>query len=154
MYELSHRLGPSAGFDLDVGAGDDLYVREFYAKETTAGQDVTFRWFGEVSWTLLPAVDSEYRSLTTWLNVGGRPQDAEPARVDVYVNDSYLGSAKPTNLFEPFMFEIPQDVASQIEASEDTPLLRLESTTWNPSVAIGIDDTRELGVMVDRITLD
>jgi hypothetical protein len=39
IYELLPRLGPRMGFDLDVGAGDDLYVRQFYAKETTAGRD-------------------------------------------------------------------------------------------------------------------
>jgi hypothetical protein len=72
----------------------------------------------------------------------------------VYVNESYLGAAVPTTPFLPFVFQIPLDVASQIEAGKDTPLLRFESTTWNPSVAAGGDDTRELGVMVDRITLD
>ena len=154
VYELSPRLSSSMGFDLDVGAGDDLYVRQFFAKETMAGRDVTFRWSGKVSSVLLPAVDSENRSLTLWLNVGGRPQDAAPARVDVYVNENYLGGAAPTNRFVPFVFQIPLDVASQIEAGEDAPLLRLESTTWVPSAAAEGDDTRELGVMVDRITLD
>ena len=154
IYELLPRLTTATEFDLDVGAADDLYVRQFYAKETMTGRDGTFRWSGEVSSILVPAVDSENRSLTLWLNLGGRPPDAEPARVDVYVNESYLGAATPTNLFEPFVFEIPRDVASEIEAGEDAPLLRLESTTWNPSVVLGGDDARELGVMVDRITLE
>lgn len=154
VYELLPRLITATEFDLDVGAGDDLYVRQFYAKETMAGRDVTFRWSSEASSILLPAVDRENRSLTLWLNVGCRPQDAEPIRVDVYVNDSYLGAAAPTNLFEPFTFEIPLEVASGIEAGEDAALLRLDSTTWNPNTVAGGDDTRELGVMVDRITLD
>ena len=153
VYELLPLLSTATEFDLDVGAGDDLYVRQFYAKETMVGRDVTFRWSSEASSILLPAVDRENRSLTLWLNVGGRPRDAETIQVDVYVNDSYLGAAAPTNLFEPFTFEIPLEVASEIEAGEDAALLRLDSTTWNPS-AVGGDDTRELGVMVDRITLD
>ena len=154
VYELLPRLGPRMGFDLDVGAGDDLYVREFYAKETMTGRSETFRWSGETSSILLPTVDRENRSLTLWLNAGGRPDNAEPARVEVYLNGSYLGAATPTNEFVPFVFQIPLDVASQIEVGEDAALLRLGGTTWNPSTAFGGDDTRELGVMVDRITLD
>ena len=154
VYELLPRLSTPTEFDLDVGADDDLYVRQFYAKETMAGRDVTFRWSGEASSILLPAVDRENRSVTLWLNVGSRPQGAEPTRVDVYVNDSYLGAAAPTNLFEPFAFEIPLEVASEIEAGEDAALLRLDATTWTPSSVAGSDDARELGVMVDRITLD
>ena len=154
VYELLPRLGSSMGFDLDVGAGDDLYVREFYAKETVTGRNETFRWSGEVSSILLPTVDRENRSLTLWLNAGGRPENAEPARVEVYLNESYLGAATPTNEFVPFVFQIPLDVVSQIEAGEDAALLQLGGTTWNPSAALGGDDTRELGVMVDRITLD
>ena len=70
------------------------------------------------------------------------------------INDTYLGEAAPTNIFQPFQFEIPLQVASQIISREDAATLRLESTTWTPSLALGGEDTRDLGVMIDRITLE
>ena len=152
VYELVPRL--RTGSDLDVGSGDDLYVRQFYAKETMAGLDRTFRWSQGDSSVLMPAVDSQTRIVTLWLNVGFRPPTAEPVHVNVYVNEHYLGAAVPTIEFEPFEFEIPLAVASEIEAGEDAPILRIESTTWNPLALRGENDTRDLGVMVDRITVE
>jgi hypothetical protein len=33
----------------------------------------------------------------------------------------------------------------------DTTTIRLVTDTWNPRAAIGVDDDRDLGVIVDRV---
>ena len=151
VYELLPRLQGEG--EVDIGADDELYVRSFYAQEEVVGREVTFRWSQGDSSVLLPAVDAQTDAVTLWLNAGGRPSNAEPAQVDVYLNEHPLGTAEPTNNFQAFVFEIPPDVVAEIEASEDTPVLRMDTTTWNPRT-FGSGDTRDLGVMVDRVTLD
>ena len=152
LYELLPRLHSEP--EIDIGADDELYARQFYAQETVTGREVTFRWSQGDSSVLLPAVDDQTRAVTLWLNVGGRPPNAAAARVDVYVNQHLLGTAVPTNSFEPFTFELPPGVVTEIEASEEAPVLRLDTPTWNPQATLGSNDTRDLGVMVDRITLE
>jgi len=153
VYELLPNVSRTTDFELDVGALDDLYVRQFYAKETeTEGRDVTLRWSTDGSSVVLP-VGTQSRAVTLWMNDGGRPPQAGRADVAVYLNDTYLGTATPANLFEPYRFDIPPDLASEIGAGEDAALLRLEGPTWSPSTVLGGDDMRELGVMIDRITV-
>ena len=152
VYELLPRL--QRELEVDIGADDELYARQFYAQETVVGRDVTFRWSQGESSILLPAIDDQTQAVTLWLNVGSRPPNAQPAHVDVYLNERYLGAAEPTADFRPFPFEIPPDVVSEIESSEDTPVLRMVTTTWNPNTLFGSNDTRNLGVMMDRVTLD
>jgi len=54
---------------------------------------------------------------------------------------------------QPFSFAVPADLAAAASASLDTSLLKLVSSTWNPRAVLGVNDTRDLGVMVDRIDL-
>lgn len=154
VYELIPRVTTSRSFDLDVGDMDDLYVQQFHDKETQAGRTVTFRWSTGLSAVLIPTVSSQVRTLTVWLNAGGRPPTAERPDIDVYVNDTFLGTTTPTTSFQPYQFEIPAGVASDIEDTEEPAVLRLEGPTWSPRVLLGSDDPRELGVMVDRVTLE
>ena len=154
IYELIPRGTTSSRFELDVGDMDDLYVQQFHNKETQAGRTVTFRWTTDRSSVLIPTVSRQARTLTVWLNAGGRPPTAERPDIDVYVNDTFLGTASPTSSFQPYQFEIPAVVASDIEETEEPAVFRLEGPTWSPRALLGSDDTRELGVMVDRITLE
>ena len=154
VYELVPRVTTSRSFDLDVGDMDDLYVQQFHDKETQAGRTVTFRWSTGRSAVLIPTVSSQVRTLTVWLNDGARPPAAARPDIDVYINDTLLGTATPNSSFQPYQFEIPAAVASDIEGTEEPAVFRLEGPTWSPRVLLGADDTRELGVMVDRVTLE
>ena len=154
IYELVPRVATASSFELDAGDMDHLYVRRFHEKETQAGRDVTFRWTSDRSSMLIPTVSSQARTLTMWLNAGARPPTAERPEIDIYVNDTFLGSATPTTGFQPYTFEIPDVVASAIEGIEEPAVVRLESPTWSPRALLGADDARELGVMVDRVILE
>lgn len=153
IYELLPRSVTQATVEIDVGHLDDLFVRQFYNKET-AGPDTTFRWTRKRSLVFLPALSDEVRRVTLWLGAGSRPAHITGATVEVHLNEVLLGSVTPVNSFEPYHFEIPLVLASEIGTSEEAAVLRLESTTWSPRAALGEADSRDLGVMVDRITVN
>ena len=154
VYELIPRTTTSSSFELDVGTMDELYVQQFHDKETQSGRSLTFRWTSASSSVLIPTVSGQTRTLTVWLNAGARPPTADRPDIDAYINDTFLGTATPNANFQPYQFEIPAGVASDIEGTEEPAVFRLEGPTWSPGALLGSDDTRELGVMVDRVTLD
>lgn len=137
-------------FTLDVGYLDDLNVYRFNAKELNDG--VPFRWSRDTSYVALPHVE-QARTLTLWLNDGGRPATATPARVTVYLNQRLLGSVDVARGFNAYTFQIVPDVWAASVTTEDAVTLKLVSTTWNPRRALGVADDRELGVMVHRVEI-
>lgn len=141
---------PQAGpFQLDVGTLDDLHVVRLHAKERTG--DVTFRWTRDVSYVELLGVRASDRTVTLWLADGGRPPDVPRAQVRVTLEGVLLGTVIATDEFKPYTFEIPPEVAAASAAKTDPARLMLESNTWNPQADSGLDDDRDLGVMLDRV---
>jgi 4-amino-4-deoxy-L-arabinose transferase-like glycosyltransferase len=138
----------AAAFAIDVGYLDDLNVYRFHAKEIQDG--IPYRWSRDASYVALPSVETA-RTLTLWLNDGGRPSTAAPARVTVYLNDRLIGSADVTRGFNPYTFPIVPDVWPTSMTTDDAATLKLVSTTWSPRRALGTSDDRELGVMVHRV---
>jgi hypothetical protein len=55
--------------------------------------------------------------------------------------------------FEPYVFAIPAELAAAAAVAVLPATLRLESTTWSPAGAAGTGDTRQLGVMLDTVTV-
>ena len=93
---------------------------------------------------------SNARTLTLWMSDGGRPPSAEPARVEIYLQDQLIGSATIGRGFRPYEFAIPVELAS-LAAAADVARVRIVSTVWSPDDAFGNGDTRQLGVMLDRM---
>ena len=151
VYELSFSPAPSSGFDLDVGKADDLFVRRFFAKEANA-HGVTFRWTSNVSFMSVLGTRPEQQELTITMSAGSRPAAAGPAEVQVMLNDRLLGSVTVHEPFEPYRFSIPPDTAAALAESDNGGQLRLVTRTWRPSV-YGSGDSRELGVMIDRVAI-
>ena len=79
---------------------------------------------------------------------GGRPASAPPADVQVFLGDVRLGTARVGRARQEYTFPLPSDAAA---AGRDSATLRLVTTTWNPRASLGVDDDRDLGVMVDRV---
>ena len=154
LYRLIPRLKPIDQFALDVGINDELWLRRFHDQEVLGGTDVAFRWSRDVSFVTLLGVSRDRRVVTLWLSNGGRPDSAGAATVEVALDDLALGRVTLTDRFEPYQFEIPVDLAAAMEIGEDPGRLRLISNTWKPGAALGVDDPRELGVMLDRVTLE
>ena len=111
----------------------------------------TFRWTGAQSFLTLPTLSPTDRTITFWMSNGGRPASAPPAAVTVSIDDTVIGRAVIASGFAPYTFTIPPDRAA---AANGQPVrLTLVTTTWNPETALGTEDDRELGVMVDRVAV-
>lgn len=143
---------PDGWFDLDLGANDDLHVLRFHAREQTEGR--TFRWTRATSYVSVTTIGPSAREVTLVLHDGGRPDAAPDARVEVFLHNQRLGGVHVGGGgFRAYTLAIPADLAGRAAASRDPVELRLVSTTWNPSQVLGVDDDRDLGVMLDRVTI-
>jgi hypothetical protein len=140
-----------AWFDLDVGERDDLHVLRFHAKEMTEGR--TYRWSRGTSFVSVMPLTASARGVTLWMHNGGRSAGAPPADVTVSLADERLGAVRVGMGFQPYTLPIPSALASRAAASGEPVQLRLVTPVWNPARLLGTSDDRELGVMVDRITV-
>jgi hypothetical protein len=134
---------------LDVGAEDDPYVLRFHAKQVMDG--TSYRWSRELSYISFPAFPASARTVTLWMGDGGRPAELPKAHLMAYFEDQFVGEATVDGPFRPYSFTIPPELASRAAAKDDPAVLKLTCNTWNPSTALGVSDTRDLGVMVDRV---
>jgi hypothetical protein len=150
LYELLPAAATAEdGFDLDVGIGDDLHVVRFHAKEVVDGRSM--RWSQRQSFVAVRGIPPTAREVVIVMSSGGRPPAAPPADVTVYLDERLLGTAPVTDGFHPYSFAIPADVVAADLTRSAPARLRLVTTTWNPHATIGSGDTRDLGVMVDRV---
>src|SRR5262249_25021957 len=91
--------------------------------------------------------------LAIWMNNGNRPAEAGPATVEAFLGDDSLGRVTVGLTDEPFVFEIPEALATAASHNVGATTIRLISSTFNPRALTGADDDRELGVKVDRVEL-
>jgi hypothetical protein len=70
----------------------------------------------------------------------------------VLLGGRLLGAVRVTGGMASYAFAIPPDVATTLAQSDDAAQLRLETRAWSPRQVAGVNDDRDLGVMVDRIT--
>ena len=144
------RGGAVYPFTLDVGRFDYGYlISGFHARER--GGSGWYRWTGKTAEILLPW-DPQGKGPQLTLVVGSpRPEGVRPAGVTLYLNDRFLDAFDLGNEFETHTVVIPPDFITDHQAG--MVLLRIESNTWVPAEA-GLQDTRELGVVIDRLELD
>ncbi len=150
VYQLSLGRASESGFVLDVGDRDDLNVVRFYAKEPSEGR--TVRWTGRQSVVAIPGLTGAERDVMLVMHDGGRPAAAGPAEIDVFFNETLLGRIAVKPGFQTYHLVIPAEAARLAATMNDPTQLRLVSTsTWKPAAFLGGTDTRDLGVMVDRV---
>jgi hypothetical protein len=151
VYELRLDRPRIGDFTLDVGYQDDLNVVRFHAKEQTEGRYI--RWTGPQSFIAVPGLTGREKTVEFVMHDGGRPPTAGAARVQVFFNDTPIGTIDVGKGFTTYTLPLPAD-AVQRAAAEDRPaVLRLLSTVWVPSRLLGGNDTRELGVMIDKVEI-
>jgi hypothetical protein len=151
-YQL-YAFGPphptfAATFDLDIGERDDVHVVRFNSKEQTEGRSI--RWTGRSSFISTTSIGAGSRILTLWLSDGGRPSGVQPAKIEVYLEQQLIGTATVGRGFRPYEFAIAPALAERAAAA-DAAHIRIVSNVWSPAQALGTGDTRQLGVMVDRV---
>jgi hypothetical protein len=151
VFQLTVGAQARRGFVLDVGYLDDLNVVRFFAREVTEGR--SFRWTGRQSFIAATGLAGDERELELVLHDGGRPAAAPPATLDVFLNEIPLGRIEVRSGFQNYRLAIPAEVVRLAALSDDPAQLRLVSSVWSPHDFGGGPDTRELGVMVDRVEI-
>jgi len=151
IYELTLGTQANGPFTLDVGDRDDLHVLRLHAKEPTEGRMI--RWTQDASEIAVTGITGTEREVVLTMNDGGRPAAAPQARVDVYFNGTHLGGTDVGAGFQDYRFTLPAALVEMAAQNDAPATLRLESTVWSPLVFLGVADGRDLGVMLDRVTV-
>jgi hypothetical protein len=137
-------------FSLDVGRFDYGYLMSgFYGRE--GGPGGWYRWTGKTAEVLVPWAP-EGKNLVLSLAVGSqRPAEVEPVKVSLYLDGLLLDRFDLGNEFKTHTVVVPSD--SMDDRQAESALLRLETNAWVPAEA-GLQDVRELGIVLDRVELD
>jgi hypothetical protein len=153
LYELTRpdAAGAMRPFDLDVGVSDDLHVVRFYAKEQTEGR--SFRWSRARSLISITSIRPDSRDIVLSMSDGGRPPAVDRADVTVALDNEVLGTVRVDTGFKPYAVPIPQALAERLSGLGRSIELTITTTVWKPEAVLGTPDDRELGVMVDRVTV-
>jgi hypothetical protein len=151
IYQLAIGQTERTGFVLDVGTLDDLHVLRFRARETADGR--TIRWTGPQSFIAVTGLIGDERELTMVMHDGGRPEKAPAATVELFLNETSLGTIQVGKGFKEYRVTLPPEVVRAAAQSDDPAQLRIVSTTWSPRDYLGGTDDRALGVMIDRVEI-
>jgi hypothetical protein len=151
LYAFGAPQPQTDAVSLDVGVNDDLNVIRFHAKESTDGR--TFRWSGRQSFLILDRLHASDRTLALWMSDGGRPPAAPPAIVEILIGAVSIASVHVNGGFREYDVDIPAGVAAAAAATGEPVRVTLRTETWNPLKTLGTPDGRDLGVMVDRVTV-
>ena len=128
--------------EVDIGGSDDVQVSGFFDKE--GGADRTFRWTGPCASVFLPAARPG-AALVLTVSAERRPASM-PASVTVFLSGHPLGQFVAGPIWSEHVFVLPSPLPP------GPPVLRLDVPSWRPANVIpGSQDTRDLGVMVDRV---
>jgi hypothetical protein len=145
---LPEELQVPALDEVDVGGSDDFLVSGFYDKEGG------YRWTGRCGSVYVPAARGAAAVEVTASAGALRPGTEREAAVVVSLSGVRLGQFTPGRSWTAHTFELPAELPA------GPPVLRLDvvdaengrALTWRPvNVLPGSDDTRDLGVMVDRV---
>jgi hypothetical protein len=139
---LPEELQVPALDELDVGGSDDFQVSGFFDKE--GGGERSYRWTGPCGTLYLPGARPG-ATLTLLASVGRRPDAPE---VQVSLSGVALGAFTPRHDWGEHSLRLPDPLPP------GPALLRLDVKAFRPkNVDAFSDDTRELGVMIDRVRL-
>jgi hypothetical protein len=153
IYLLATDVAEPGPFVLDVGFQDDLHVLRFHAKERDETVGRTVRWTGPQSFVSVTGLVGDEREVVLLMHDGGRPAGAPQARVEVFFDEVPLGTIDVGAGFRTYRLALPAEVVEQAADRAAPTRLRMLSTTWVPAEILGGSDTRELGVMLDRVEI-
>ena len=128
--------------EVDIGGSDEVQISGFFDKE--GGGDLTYRWTGPCASVYLPGARPG-ATLSLRVATGQRPLSA-PVAVKVSLSGVSLGEFEAGSEFVDHALTLPAPLPP------GPPVLRLQVPSWRPAnVLPGATDTRDLGVMVDRV---
>jgi len=130
--------------EIDIGGSDDVQVSGFYDKE--GGGDHTFRWTGRCASVYLPGARGG-DDVTVTTATGRRPAPV-PVPISLSIGGTPVGRFEAGRDWAEHTLRLPDPLPP------GPPVLRLDVPTFRPANAWPDDpDTRDLGVMLDRIQL-
>jgi hypothetical protein len=130
--------------EVDIGGSDDVQVSGFFDKEGGGGR--TFRWTGSCASIYLPGARAG-ATLVITASAERRPLTS-PARGSVSLSGRALGEFVAGPAWSEHVFVLPSPLPP------GPPVLRLDVQPWRPANVIpGSEDTRDLGIMVDRVRI-
>jgi hypothetical protein len=142
----SYTLDQSRPIEIDVGTFDTPFIRTgFYGKELLPG-DATMRWTaGEATLDIpLPTegpITVDVRAMIY------RPEGVTAAPVAVWLDGEKVGEFTPGETWRIFSFPAQPRPIGGISA------LRFQTAAFNPA-SLGVNnDTRDLGFLIDRVTI-
>ncbi len=132
--------------EVDLGGSDDFQVSGFFDKE--GGGDLTYRWTGPCASVYLPGARAG-DTLLLRASAGQRPATARLAAVNASLSGTSLGAFAAGPGFAEARLRLPDPLPP------GPPVLRLDVAAWRPANLLpDSTDTRDLGVMLDRIRLE
>ena len=136
---------------IDIGGSGDSQISGFFEREATG--ETTYRWTGgcldekgnATGSVYVPAASAGAR-LRVRATAHLRPSSVKPARVTAYFADVPVGEFTADETWRDFEVVLPDPLP------KGSKILRLDVPAWRPSNTDALaSDTRDLGVMVDRI---
>ncbi len=98
-------------------------------------------------------VRADSRTIVLWMSDGGRPPAVDRADVTVALDNVVLGTVRVDTGFKPYSLPITPVLAERLSGLDRTIELTITTSAWKPETVLGTPDDRELGVMVDRISV-
>ncbi len=137
-----------ANFSIDIGSHSDIsYVENgFYPKETWGGFDN--RWTSGNASLRIPTQIKNNLSISI-IAGGFRPRSIPPANVSLYFNEHFIGNFVTEGEYEMHNMTVNKDYVTYPYST-----LRIISSTWNPSEYLGSPDNRDLGINVDKVSIE
>jgi hypothetical protein len=131
--------------EVDVGGSDDFQVSGFFDKE--GGGELTYRWTGPCASVYVPGVRAG-ATLRIVASAYGRPASLPPASVAVSLSGVPIGRFVAGPQWAAYTLALPDPLPP------GPPVLRLDAPGWRPAnVIAGARDTRDLGVMIERLQI-
>lgn len=133
---------------IDIGSPSDIVYLEsgFYGMENWGG--INNRWTsGNVSIRI--PTNEENGLLISIYGGGFRPEKLSPGNFSIYINEHLIGSFTAYGEYKFYNMTAPKDY---LTIPYSTVLIR--SDTWKPSEITGTSDTRDLGINIDKISIE
>jgi hypothetical protein len=158
---------PLPTFALDIGQDDYPYlVAGFNKQERDNAASPYWRWTGQqailrVPWATQPAGNT-YQGGTVRIRLrpetpvaGKLPLRTDPLTITLTLDNTPIGSVivQPGTDFNDYTLTIPPGIA-KTSADANKGLLGIKSPTWSGSAAGVSNDTRVLGVQIDRVEIE
>jgi hypothetical protein len=137
--------------DLDIGGDDELYIQNFNVKEK-ALDNTTFRWTKDASTIRLKVqgASKSYKIQIRMATVLGYNLTSGVGAINLLVGNQVVATGVPLGKdFAIYTFNVSKEIIS----GKDTVDITIQTKAWQPSVMLGTEDGRYLGVIVDWINL-